>query len=411
MAVGARRCRVLISRIMACRTGLVALLMVQALSWVCVTDAVADSAFSPNKFAAIVVDASSGEVFYSRQAAAVRYPASLTKVMTLYLAFDALDRGELKLTDKVVISPRAAARPPSKLGLRSGEYLSVAEALDVLVVKSANDVATALAEKMAGSEAAFAKQMTAKARQLGMQNTTFRNASGLPDPRHVSTALDLAILGHALLRDHPKRYAIFKQQETVFRGTRIRGHNALLRTPGVDGMKTGFIRASGFNLLTSGVTDGHRFIAVVLGANTASARDRFMRQLLRASFTSLAVRFAGDTLPVATLLGARDPLPPSKEAVSIARAWPASTELSGACGADCWSIQVGAFRYRDQGRRLLADLAARFPQRFARASQQIVPSGNLHQARFAGFSEVAAQQACEFVRSRAEACLVVRVTH
>ncbi len=401
----------LIGRILARRGGLVALLLVQALSWVCVTEAVADSAFSPSKFAAIVVDASNGEVFYSRQAAAIRYPASLTKVMTLYLAFDALDRGDLKLTDKVVISPRAAARPPSKLGLRSGDHLSVAEALDVLVVKSANDVATALAEKMAGSEAAFARRMTAKARQLGMRNTTFRNASGLPDPMHVSTALDLAILGHALLRDHPRRYAIFKQQETVFRGTLIRGHNALLRMPGVDGMKTGFIRASGFNLLTSGVADGHRFIAVVLGANTASARDQFMRRLLRASFTSLAVRFAGDTLPVATLLGARDPLPQAREGTGIVRAWPEPAKAGGACGdADCWSIQVGAFRYPDQGRRHLTELAAKFPQRFGRAPQKIVPSGRLHQARFAGFSEAAAQQACEFARSQAEACLVVRVT-
>ena len=403
----------LLARILACRSAVVAFLLAHAIGWAFATDAAADPAFSPNKFAAIVVDASNGEVFYSRQAGAVRYPASLTKVMTLYLAFDALDRGDLKLSDRVVISPRAAARPPSKLGLKSGEYLSVAEALDVLVVKSANDVATALAEKMAGSEAAFAKQMTAKARQLGMQNTTFRNASGLPDPMHVSTALDLAILGHALLRDHPGRYAIFKQQQTVFRGRLIRGHNALLGTPGVDGMKTGFIRASGFNLLTSGVADGHRFIAVVLGANTAAARDQFMRHLLRASFTSLAVRFAGDTLPVATLLGARDPFPSVREVVSISQAWPAPTKdrpACGASGASCWSIQVGAYRDLDQGRQRLAQLAKRFPERLGRASKRIVPAGRVNQARFAGFSEAAAQQACELVRSTAEACIVVPAT-
>ena len=392
------------------RSRLLVLLLFQTLGFAFAGGVSAQPAFSSSKFAAIVVDASNGEVFYARQAAEVRYPASLTKVMTLYLAFDALERGDLKLNDKVVISPRAAARPPSKLGLRPGDYISVAEALDVLVVKSANDVATALAEKMAGSEAAFARRMTAKARQLGMRNTTFRNASGLPDPLHVSTALDLAILGHALLRDHPGRYAIFNQQQTVFRGSLIRGHNALLKTPGVDGMKTGFIRASGFNLLTSGVADGHRFIAVVLGANTASARDQFMRQLLRASFTSLAVRFAGDTLPVATLLGSKDPLPAKGEGLSLTRAWPASTTVRSACdarGSRCWSVQVGAYRESSQGRRRLGELTSRFPEQFGGMPQRILPSGRLYQARFSGFNEVAAQQACALVRSRAEACIVV----
>jgi D-alanyl-D-alanine carboxypeptidase (penicillin-binding protein 5/6) len=401
-----------LSRISAFRSWLVVLLLAPVLAWGGAAEAAAP-AFSPGKFAAIVVDASSGEVFYSRKAVARRYPASLTKVMTLYLAFDALDRGDLKLTDKVVMSPRAAAQPPSKLGLRSGDHLTVAEALDVLVVKSANDVATALAEKMAGSEAAFARRMTAKARQLGMQNTTFRNASGLPDPQHVSTALDLAILGHALLRDHPDRYAIFNQQQTSFRGRLIRGHNALLKTPGVDGMKTGFIRASGFNLLTSGVGDGHRFIAVVLGANTASARDQFMRQLLRASFTSMAVRFAGNTLPVATLLGARDPFPQAGEGLKIASAWPASTKARSACAErseGCWAVQVGAYSDPEQSRLRLAELAKRYPRRFGEAVRRIVPTGRLHQARFAGFGQSSALDACEFVRTKGEACLVVNAS-
>lgn len=388
------------------RFWLIAAIIGQVLAWTSAAEAAPASAFSRSKFAAIAVDASSGEVFYSRNATARRYPASLTKVMTLYLAFEALDRGDLRMSDRVVISPRAAAQPPSKLGLRVGDQLSVAQALDVLVVKSANDIATALAEKMAGSEAAFARRMTAKARQLGMRDTTFKNASGLPNPQHVSTALDLAVLGHALLRDYPDRYAIFKQQQTVFRGRLIRGHNALLKSPGVDGMKTGFVRASGFNLLTSGVGDGHRFIAVVLGGNTAAARDQFMLALLRASFTSLAVRLAGDDLPVATLLGARDPLP--QEGLTIDLAWPKPEARCEADPSGCWSVQVGAYSAREAGRDRLASLAERYPKRFGQAPQRVVPAGRLHQARFTGFPKLAAQQACQMVRSAGEACIVVR---
>lgn len=396
------------ARVVGVRVWLLIIAMVQALAWTSAADAAPASAFSRSKFAAIAVDAANGEVFYSRNAKASRYPASLTKVMTLYLAFEALDRGELRLSDRVVISPRAAAQPPSKLGLRAGDQLTVGQALDVLVVKSANDVATALAEKMAGTEAAFARRMTAKARQLGMEDTTFKNASGLPHPQHVSTALDLAILGHALLRDFPDRYAIFNQQQTVFRGRLIRGHNALLKSPGIDGMKTGFIRASGFNLLTSGVGEGHRFIAVVLGGSSAAARDQFMLALLRASFTSIAVRLAGDDLPVATLLGARDPLPGAADGLTLVSAWPAPQARCDADRSGCWSVQVGAYSEREAGRDRLASLAERYPTRFGEAPRRLVPAGHLHQARFTGFPRSTAQQACQLVRSAGEACIVVR---
>lgn len=395
-------------RVQGVRAWLLPILVGLALAWAAAAYAAPASAFSSGKFAAIAVDASSGEVFYSRNATASRYPASLTKVMTLYLAFEALERGDLRLSDRVVMSPRAAAQPPSKLGLKAGDKISVAEALDVLVVKSANDVATALAERMAGTEGAFARRMTAKARELGMADTTFKNASGLPNPQHVSTALDLAILGHALMRDFPDRYAIFKQQQTVFRGRVIRGHNALLKSPGVDGMKTGFVRASGFNLLTSGVGDGHRFIAVVLGGSTAAARDQFMLALLRASFTSIAVRLAGDDLSVATLLGARDPFPRAKEQMVLASAWPPRKEGCGGDSADCWSVQVGAYGDRQAGRNRLAELARRHPQRFGEARRRIVPSGALQQARFTGFAKASAQEACQVVRAAGEACIVVR---
>jgi D-alanyl-D-alanine carboxypeptidase (penicillin-binding protein 5/6) len=261
--------------------------------------------FDPRKFATIVLDASSGEVLFAQDQDAERYPASLTKVMTLYLTFDAIERGDLRLTDTVTMSPRAASRPPSKLGLPAGRSLTVQEAIDVLVVKSANDVATALAERLAGTEARFAAKMTARARDLGMTHTHFTNASGLPDSDHVSTARDLAILARAFLRDHPQDYRVFDQQQTRFRGRVIPGHNALLARPGIDGFKTGFTNASGFNLLTSGARDGHRVIAVVLGGRTAGARDQFMRRLMRASFAALTIRDAGTDLSVASLLAPR----------------------------------------------------------------------------------------------------------
>lgn len=279
--------------------------------------------FDPRKFAAIALDASSGEVLYAQDPDAARYPASLTKVMTLYLAFDALDRGDLKLTDTVVMSPRAASRPPSKLGLAAGRTLTVQEAIDVLVVKSANDVATALAERLAGTEAAFAARMTARAKALGMTHTHLSNASGLPAADHISTARDLAILARAFLRDHPQDYRVFDQQQTRFRGRLIPGHNALLARPGIDGFKTGFTNASGFNLLTSGARDGHRVIAVVLGGRTAGGRDQFMRRLMRASFSALTIRDAGTDLTVASLLAPQTSgtfPPPSGQAVAALNA-------------------------------------------------------------------------------------------
>lgn len=294
-----------LSRLFALSTGLWLALIVA----IGPSDGQAADAFDPKKFAAIVVDASSGEVLYARDPDAPRYPASLTKVMTLYLTFDALECGDLKLSDTVVMSPHAASRPPSKLGLPVGRTLTVQEAIDVLVVKSANDVATALAERISGTEAAFAAHMTARAKSLGMTHTHLTNASGLPDADHISTARDLAILARAFLRDHPQDYRVFDQQQTWFRGRVIPGHNALLARPGIDGFKTGFTNASGFNLMTSGARDGHRVIAVVLGGRTAGARDQFMRHLMRASFSALTIRDAGTDLSVASLLAPMEETP------------------------------------------------------------------------------------------------------
>jgi D-alanyl-D-alanine carboxypeptidase len=365
------------------------------------------------RFAAIVIDAETGETLFARHADARRYPASLTKVMTLYLAFDALDSGRLRLADPVVFSRRAATRPPSRLGLRAGERMTVREAMDVLVVKSANDVATALAERLSGDEAAFARAMTRKAKQLGMAHTQFRNASGLPDARHFSTARDLALLGRAFLRDHPDDYAVFDQEQTVFRGRLIRGHNRLLARPGIDGFKTGFINASGYNLLTSGVRDGRRVIAVVLGGRSARSRDAFMAKLIRASFSSLAIRSAGFDLTVADLMA--EPAAPLSYAVAAPKEALAQTEPATSQGdassaasdpARIW-VQVGAFSSEARGQARLADVIKRHPVRFGQRPQDVTRIGGLFAARFAARTAEGANAACALLAAEGEDCLVL----
>ncbi|MBX7249714.1 MAG: SPOR domain-containing protein [Caulobacteraceae bacterium] len=255
------------------------------------------------KYAAIVVDASTGEVLYARRADSPRYPASITKIMTLYLVFDALSTGKLKPDDRVVVSPRAAAQAPSKLGLAAGDSLTVDDAIRAVAVKSANDIAVALAEKVGGTEARFAAMMTLKAQELGMTNSRFVNANGLPDSRQLTSARDIAILSRAVMRDFPQYYPYFSQKYFTFRGQEMRNHNGLLlRMPGVDGLKTGFTNASGYNLAASGVRDGHRLITVVLGGPTIAARDTHVADLLNVGFDVMRRRDHGETITVAQSL-------------------------------------------------------------------------------------------------------------
>jgi len=256
----------------------------------------ADSA----KYAAIVVDANTGEVLYARRADSPRYPASITKVMTLYLAFEALSTGKLKPNDLIVMSPRAAAQPPSKLGLHPGETITVDDAIRALAIKSANDVAVAVAEKIGGTESRFAALMTLKAQELGMTQTRFVNAHGLPDSRQLSSARDIAILSRAVMRDYPQYYAYFSQRTWTFRGREMRNHNGLLhRMPGVDGLKTGFTNASGYNLAASAVRDNRRLITVVLGGASTRSRDDHVADLLNVGFDVMRRRERGEIITVA----------------------------------------------------------------------------------------------------------------
>jgi D-alanyl-D-alanine carboxypeptidase len=244
-------------------------------------NAVSDA--QPERYASVVIDMSSGKELYGYSQNAVRYPASLTKMMTLYLVFEALESGRIDKTTLIPISASAAGQAPSKIGLKTGETIDVDTAIRAITVKSANDIAVALAEFLGGSEEAFAAQMTARARALGMSRTTFRNASGLHDPAQVTTAEDMARLGVALRRKFPQHFAYFGLRQFNVGGRLITGHNkALDMIAGANGIKTGYTKASGFNLVTSVERGDKRMIAVILGEDSARARDARMAALVMA---------------------------------------------------------------------------------------------------------------------------------
>ncbi|MDX8480252.1 D-alanyl-D-alanine carboxypeptidase family protein [Mesorhizobium sp. VK24D] len=242
----------------------------------------------PQKYAAIVVDASTGKTLFEVNSTAQRYPASLTKMMTLYMLFEALESGRVTKETQIPVSPHAASQPPTKLRFRRGETIDVDSAIRAMVVKSANDVAVAVGEYLGGgSEEQFAAMMTAKAHQLGMVSTNFRNACGLPDDGQVTSARDMAVLGMALEHRFPQHFHYFSESDFMFRGKLVRGHNDMLgRVHGVDGIKTGYIRASGYNIVTSYNADGRHLIAVVMGAQSARQRNDHVEALIQRSLTS-----------------------------------------------------------------------------------------------------------------------------
>jgi D-alanyl-D-alanine carboxypeptidase len=234
-----------------------------------------------SKYAAIVIDANTGRVLHADQADSRRYPASLTKMMTVYMLLEALQQGRIGPSTAIPVSAYAAGRPPTKLHFKAGQSIDVDTAIRALVTKSANDVATAVAEHLGGSEARFASMMTSRARQLGMGSTVFKNASGLPDGGQVTTARDMATLSLALRRQFPAQYGYFARTSFSFRGKTVKGHNKVLETVrGADGIKTGYTRASGFNLATSVRRDGKSIVAVVMGGDSAGQRDALMAQLI-----------------------------------------------------------------------------------------------------------------------------------
>src|SRR5215831_3784938 len=313
----------------------------------------------------IVIEPETGQVLSQENPDAITYPASLTKMMTLYLTFEALNAGKLRLDQFLPVSYAAASRAPTKLGLRPGESIAVQDLILGLVTRSANDAACVLAEGLGGSEPAFAEHMTRQARTLGMTSTVYRNASGLPDPDQYTTARDQAQLAIALYRDFPREYRYFATREFYFRGSVIHNHNHLLDWyEGADGIKTGYIGASGFNLAASAVRNGHRLIGVIMGGPSAGSRDREMAALLDRGFaevgagtTMVAHREAPPPTAVAKAELPPSPAPRSKSGMiskaasrlaahlspfSKAEAAPLVHERAQPAG-EHWSIQLGAF--------------------------------------------------------------------
>ncbi|WP_137131595.1 D-alanyl-D-alanine carboxypeptidase family protein [Rhizobium sp. FY34] len=231
--------------------------------------------------ATFLIDARTGKVLEAESPQELNFPASLTKMMTLYMTFEALHDGRFTWDKRLTISENANGKEPFKFAIGAGNTISVREAVTGMIVLSTNDAATAVAETLGGSEARFGEMMTAKAHALGMSRTVFRNPAGLPDPAQVTTAEDMAVLGLALMRDFPEEFKLFSQKSMVFRGMKLRGHNGVLNSyPGATGLKTGFTNASGYNLVTSVDRDGHRLVGVVLGGKSGHERDEEMKAML-----------------------------------------------------------------------------------------------------------------------------------
>jgi len=384
----------------------------------------------------IVIDAETGRILSEMNADAITYPASLTKMMTLYLTFEALNAGRLRLDQYLPVSTEAASKSPTKLHLVPGDSVQVHDLILGIVTKSANDAAAVLAEGLAGSEPAFADRMTAKARQLGMTSTVYRNASGLPDPEQRTTARDVAQLALALYHDFPREYRYFATREFFFRGRVILTHNHLLDWyEGADGIKTGYIGASGFNLAASAVRNGHRLIGVVMGGASAGSRDREMAALLDQGFSEVG---AGATLvagrevpspsaaPVVAETDQPEPVRPREKIgqlakaarkiaahlspVAKAEAAPIAHQLRTPAETDRWSIQLGAFRDGTAAEQA-ARSAATVPGARGKPVQIVQPSKggkeHVYRARLLNFSPQEAQGACAALHKKKIECSVV----
>jgi D-alanyl-D-alanine carboxypeptidase len=374
---------------------------------------VARAQIGSDRYSSIVVDVASGSVLEQANPDAQRYPASLTKLMTLYMVFEALRDRRTALDDLVPVSAHAASMEPSKLGLVPGTRITVQQAILGLVTKSANDAAAALAELLGGSEDRFAQMMTLRARALGMPNTTFTNASGLPDPDQWSTARDLAVLARHIVTDFPQDYHYFSTPSFVFRGGTIFNHDGMLRSyPGADGMKTGYTEASGHNLVTSAVRDGVRLIGVVLGAASNPERDVHMAALLNQGFEEMDVPIDRRPTRVASALGligvahaaTVDAAPRAAGHARTAGA-PASANPGVHEG---WGVQVGVY-----AREKAAREAAAAARRLAENGEPRVEPATAHgrpawRAQVTGLTAPEAQGTCAALSRHGTPCMVLR---
>ncbi len=357
------------------------------------------------RYAAFVMDAGSGEVLYARNADTRNFPASLTKMMTLFMVFEALENGKLTLDQRLPVSRRAAGQAPSKLGLAVGETIGVEDAIRALAIKSANDVATVVAEAIGGTEIEFARLMTRRARELGMTRTVFMNASGLPNSRQKSTARDMATLGKALLDWFPGYYGYFSDLNFSYGQRTYANHNKLLRTyEGMDGIKTGYIRASGFNLVASAERDGVRLIGVVFGGRTGQSRDTHMASLLNRSWAK-----ALEASTVAAAPVSKPPVPGMP--VTVPPPPPARTTLVSGDPERDWGVQVGAFRGFGSARTAAGQATLHLRGLPSSATIEVLPVSDapdtLYRARIVGMNEDAARDMCRQLRGSGSPCVMV----
>ena len=401
-------------------------------------------ATTPSIAAAIVVDMNSGSILQEQAADTPRHPASLTKMMTLYVLFGYLKAGKLTPSSDLTVTEHAATQAPTKLGLKPGATIKVNDAVKALVTQSANDAAVTIAENLAGTEENFAKLMTDTARQIGMRNTLFRNASGLPDDEQITTARDMAILSAHLIHDYPDYYTVFSTQYFTFNGRKYRNHNKLLLNyQGTDGIKTGYTRASGYNLAASVHRGEKHLIAVVLGGKTGSQRDAAMRALLEKNFVA-----ASTTKPTAAQLVASLVTPalpamkkPAYAMASVTPAPAAATPVAAPAEGDisepalplrasltssdplpkpsarkvqydgAYHVQVGAYMSQDEAENRLGMVQQRamalldghlpFTASFMKDDKE------WYRARFAGFSKADAQAACAALKKMSLDCVVM----
>ena len=375
--------------------------------------------------ATLVLDANTGDILYAYQENDQLHPASLTKMMTLYMAFEALRKKRLKPDQALEVSPHAASQPPSKLKLKEGATIKTRDAILALITKSANDAAVVLAESMADAESDFARAMTRKARKLGMADTVFRNASGLHEDGQVTTARDMARLAIALLRDHPDYYKQFATRNFSWHGRRYANHNPLLSSyKGADGIKTGYIRQSGYNLVGSAERDGQRIIAVVLGSKTPGIRDWTMTTLLDYGFERIAgnppvkvsrglpyiTNPTGEKALRIAIRGAAKPIVTANRNKPGAPVAP-KTRLVASTAGKGWAVQVGAYPSTSPAEDAARKAKAKIPELLGgtRLSLPQTTRGGsrFYRARLVGLTESQARTACRRLADHAIPCLAV----
>ena len=415
------------------------------------------------RYASIVLDAETGVILSQSNADKPLHPASLTKIMTLLMAFEAMEQGKLSARDRIRVSKHAASMVPSKLGLNPGSTIKVQDAIYAIVTKSANDVAVALAEQLGGTETNFARMMTNRARQLGMANTTFTNASGLHDPRQYSSARDMATLARFVINTYPSYYRYFSTANFTYQGHSYHNHNRLMETyKGMDGMKTGYVGPSGFNLVASAVRNNRRIIGVVFGGKSAASRNTHMANLLDNGFA----RTGDSSVLIASADGAqeyeRPPVPPRKPASLVALntlnkvspskgtqevklaslgpmldpvkfgelvgegdldpaesrrietglvavsaikgkgAKPVQRTLTAPSANDTWAVQIGAYSSRAATDQALHTAARKIPASLGGGSPVIAPlkvkDGWMFRARLSGYTRAQAFKACTYIK-------------